>query len=183
MMGTPENDAPGSFWQADIDEAAGRLAEILQEEAADVLVAYDENGNYGHPDHIQVHRVGVRAAELAGTAKVYEATVDRDHMRELMKRARELGMGEVPEEATADEGEFNMGMPGALITTRVDVRSFLDQKREAMRAHASQISETSFFLSMPPEAFEAVWGQEWFILRGAAEGTVETDLLDGMVGA
>lgn len=183
MMGTPENDAPGSFWQADIDEAAGRLAEILGEEAADVLVAYDENGNYGHPDHIQVHRVGVRAAELAGTAKVYEATVDRDHMRELMKRARELGMGEVPEEATADEGEFTMGMPGALITTRVDVRSFLDQKRAAMRAHASQISETSFFLSMPPEAFEAVWGQEWFILRGAPEGTVETDLLDGLVGA
>ena len=67
MMGTPENEAPGSFWQADVEEAAQRLAAILREEDAAVLTAYDENGVYGHPDHIQVHRVGLRAAELAGT--------------------------------------------------------------------------------------------------------------------
>src|SRR5262245_37776892 len=62
MMGTPENDVAGSFWQADVEEAAARLAAILVEENADVLTVYDDNGGYGHPDHIQVHRVGMRAA-------------------------------------------------------------------------------------------------------------------------
>src|SRR5436853_4691571 len=75
MMGTPTNDAPESFWQADIEEAAQRLAAILQEENADILTIYDDHGLYGHPDHIQVHRVGHRAAALAGTPKVYEATI------------------------------------------------------------------------------------------------------------
>ncbi|HEX2118991.1 MAG TPA: PIG-L family deacetylase, partial [Acidimicrobiales bacterium] len=81
MVGTPENDRPESFWQADVDEAAGRLAAILTEEKADILTVYDENGSYGHPDHVQVHRVGVRAAELAGTPKVYMSTINRDHFR------------------------------------------------------------------------------------------------------
>src|SRR5712692_666229 len=68
MMGTPENDAPGCFWLADVEEAGARLAAILTDEAAEALTVYDDNGGYGHPDHIQVHRVGVRAAGLAGTA-------------------------------------------------------------------------------------------------------------------
>src|SRR5262249_52393564 len=85
MAGEPTNDEPGSFSSADIDEAAARLAQLLDEEHADVLTVYDDHGNYGHPDHIQVHRVGVRAAELAGTTRVYEATVDRDYLRRLME--------------------------------------------------------------------------------------------------
>lgn len=67
MMGTPENHHPGAFWQADLDEAAERLAAILEEERAEVLTVYDSDGGYGHPDHIQVHRVGVRAGALVGT--------------------------------------------------------------------------------------------------------------------
>src|SRR5215210_4215122 len=81
MIGTPENELPESFWQADVEEAATRLAAILTEEDADVLTIYDENGNYGHPDHIQVHRVGSRAAELAGTPRVYMNTINRDHLQ------------------------------------------------------------------------------------------------------
>src|SRR2546425_614292 len=73
MADTPENEKPDSFWQADIDEAAERLAGILRDERADILTIYDDNGLYGHPDHIQVHRVGARAAELADTSKVYES--------------------------------------------------------------------------------------------------------------
>jgi LmbE family N-acetylglucosaminyl deacetylase len=180
MMGTPENDAPGSFWQADLDEAAERLAVILREESPDVLVVYDDNGNYGHPDHIQVHRVGVRAAERAGVGRVYEVTVDQDHFRELFKRAAELGLDPPPEAEGADGGEFEMGKPAALITTRVDVRDVLDVKRQAMAAHASQIAETSFFLTMPPAAFEAAWGTEWYIRRGAPDGTAETSLLEDL---
>src|SRR5947209_9187229 len=80
MMGTPENDAPGSFWQADIEEAAGKLAAILREEKADVLTTYDDHGTYGHPDHIQVHRVGVRAGDQAGTPRVFEATANREEI-------------------------------------------------------------------------------------------------------
>ncbi|HZQ26198.1 MAG TPA: PIG-L family deacetylase [Acidimicrobiales bacterium] len=177
MDGTPENNDPACFWQADLDEAADRLAAILRDEAADILTIYDENGNYGHPDHIQVHRVGARAAERAGTSKVYEATLDRDHIIELMRQAREQGIEEVPD---IPEEEFTMGMPSEVITTRVDVRSFLDRKRDSMRAHASQISETSFFLSMPSDAFEAAWGTECYILRGASPGTVESDLFEGV---
>jgi LmbE family N-acetylglucosaminyl deacetylase len=179
MIGTPENGAPESFWQADIDQAAERLATILREEQADVLTAYDENGNYGHPDHIQVHRVGVRAGELAGTAKVYESTIDRDAIRALMRRGAELGLTDLPQ-PDGDE-EFSMGMPGELITTRVDVGSVIHKKRAAMEAHRSQIAETSFFLAMPQEAFDVVWGTEWYILRGAPVGTRETDLLEGLV--
>lgn len=178
MIGTPENEAPGCFWQTDPEEAALRLAAILREEAADVLVVYDENGGYGHPDHIQVHRVGVRAAELADTPTVYEATMDRDYIVDLMARAEELGIT-----PPADAGDFDtFGVPAAQVTTRVDVRGFLDLKRAAMAAHSSQIAETSFFLDMGPEAFTAVWGQEWFIRRGAAPGTVEESLIGGTGG-
>ena len=177
MMGTPENDAPGSFWSADVEDAARKLAALLTEEGADVLTVYDHHGNYGHPDHIQVHRVGVRAGEMAGTAKVYEATVNRDHIRDLMARAKEMGMPDVPDVEGVDD---TMGMPADAITTRVDVRAYLDAKRRAMAAHASQIAETSFFLAMAPEAFEQTWGTEWFILRGAPQGTQEDDLFQGL---
>jgi len=177
MVDTPENTAPESFWQADVDEAAGRLAKILEEEHADVLTIYDPNGNYGHPDHIQVHRVGARAAALAKTPKVYEATLNRDHFVELFKRARELGV-ELPGED--DPEPPDMGMPAELITTTVDVHDYLEVKRQAMAAHASQISETSFFLTMPREAFDAAWGQEWYILRDAPPGTNEDDLFAGL---
>ena len=177
MAGMPTNDDVDCFWQADVDEAAKRLAEILAEEQADVLTVYDDNGGYGHPDHIQVHRVGVRAAELAGTRKVYEATLDRDYLIALWKQAEEMGLAALPDGTPED---FEMGKPGHLITTRVDVVPFIDVKRQAMVAHASQIAETSFFLSMPEEAFKAVWGIEAYILRGAAPGTEETDLFSGL---
>ena len=84
MMGEPTNENPACFWQADVDEAAGRLAAILDEVGADVLTVYDDHGGYGHPDHIQVHRVGVRAAELAGVGRVFESTMNRDHIARLM---------------------------------------------------------------------------------------------------
>jgi LmbE family N-acetylglucosaminyl deacetylase len=177
MMGTPENDVPGSFWQADVDEAARRLAAILDEEQADVFTAYDENGIYGHPDHIQVHRVGVRAGELARTPKVYMNTIDRDRVRRLIALAREEG-NEVP--GDIDNEEFNLGVSGDRVTTRIDVTEFADRKRAAMAAHASQISEESFFLAMPPEQFAVAFGEEDFILCGLPPAHTETDLFEGL---
>ena len=175
MMGTPENDLPGSFWQADVEEAARRLAAILEEERADVFTAYDENGVYGHPDHIQVHRVGLRAGELAGVPKVYLGTVDRDRLIRLLHEAPpETLPGDV------DPENFDLGVSADRITTRVDVTRFVDRKRQAMAAHASQISETSWFLSLAPEAFALAFGQEDYILHGAPPGTEETDVFEGL---
>src|SRR3954447_7471358 len=115
MMGTPENDAPNAFWQADLDEAAGRLGAILREENADVLTVYDDHGGYGHPDHIQVHRVGLRAAELAGTPRVYQSTINRD--RALAGR-REFGRQNGVETPEMPE---DFGPPESEITCAVDV--------------------------------------------------------------
>jgi LmbE family N-acetylglucosaminyl deacetylase len=179
MMGTPENDRPGSFWWADLDQAAGRLAAILGEERADVLTIYDDHGTYGHPDHIQVHRVGVRAAEMAGVTKVYEATISRDHVRRLGT----LRPPDVAEEDMPDPDAIGLGVPEDEITAVVDVTAYLDKKRAAMAVHASQIPESSFFLSLPADAFAAAFGHEWFILRGGThDGKVEDDLFEGLPG-
>ena len=176
MMGEPENDRPGSFWTADIEEAAARLAEILRRESADVLTVYDENGNYGHPDHIQVHRVGVRAADLAGTPNVYEATVNRDAIIRGFTELAEQGL--LPDDAPAPD-DFEMGVPEDQLTTAIDVTAYIETKKASMRAHASQISEQSFFLSMPDDAFAQAFGTEWYIHRGVPTpvSNYETSLL------
>lgn len=180
MMGAPENDLPGSFWTADVEEAAGRLAEILVEEQADVLTCYDEHGGYGHPDHIQVHRVGLRAAELAGTPKVFQSTINRDHILRLA--AEQQAQGPPPPEL-ADVGvpdvaaDPGFGMPESVITCAVDVRPWIHRKRAAMRAHASQIGPDHFMLALPDDAFAAVFGTEWFIRAGEGPGITETTVI------
>src|SRR5207237_34679 len=124
----------------------------------------EERGNYGHPDHIQVHRVGVRAAGLAGVERVFEATINRDEFRRMFHRAAELGLADLPDiEGVGDE----MGLPEAMLTTAVDVSAQLEVKRRAMAAHASQIAPESFFLTMPEAAFAAAFGTAWYRLRGA----------------
>lgn len=180
MMGTPENDADGSFWTADVDEAADRVAKILHEERADVLTVYDDHGGYGHPDHIQVHRVGVRAAELAGTPLVYESTINRDHIRRLFEHAIASGNAELPggldPNDLPDPDDTTFGSPESIITTVVDVRDYIGRKREAMVAHASQIAESHFFLKLPLDMFREGFGFESFIRRGAPDGARDTDL-------
>jgi LmbE family N-acetylglucosaminyl deacetylase len=171
MMGEPTNDTPGTFWTADVEEAAAKLAAILRDENADVLTVYDDHGGYGHPDHIQVHRVGMRAAELAGTPRVYQSTINRDRAlagRRDFAAATGMEMPDFPDD---------FGVPEAQITCAVDVSAFTDHKRRAMRAHASQISEQSFFLSMPDEAFTFAFGTEWFIRAGQGPGFTETEVI------
>jgi LmbE family N-acetylglucosaminyl deacetylase len=181
MMGTPANEAPGSFWTAPVDEAAKKLAALLEEERAEVLTCYDEHGGYGHPDHIQVHRVGMRAAEIAGTPRVFQSTMNRDNaMRvfaDIAARAEELNL-DMPGDPDGDTAEI--GMPEAELTGAVDVTSYLDYKKAAMRAHASQISEQSFFLGVPDDVFKAIWGTEWFVRAGQGPGITETDLMAGL---
>jgi LmbE family N-acetylglucosaminyl deacetylase len=177
MIGTPENEDPRCFWQTPVDEAAARLARILAEERPDALTIYDEHGNYGHPDHIQVHRVGVRAAEMSRVGRVYEATVNRDELRRIMARAAELGLPDIAELPALEDVGDQMGLPEEMLTTAIDVSAHLDVKRRAMAAHASQILENSFFLTLPPPAFAAVFGTEWYRLRGAPAGLRETEIL------
>lgn len=174
MAGRPGNDNPDCFWQADVDEAAQRIAGLFHDETVDVVVVYDSNGAYGHPDHIQVHRVGIRAAELLGAKHVYESTIDRDRLRSLLAAApREPDAPDVP---TDVEG---LGVPTDQITTRIDVGRYIDRKRAAMKEHASQINDESFFMKMGDELFMDVWGTEVYIRRGAPAGTAEGDLLVG----
>jgi LmbE family N-acetylglucosaminyl deacetylase len=180
MVGTAANEHPGCFWQADVDEAAGRLAALLEEEQADAVTCYDENGVYGHPDHVQVHRVGVRAAELAGVERVFLATVNRERVRALMEAAPELGVdgGEAPE---VDVDTF--GVEESRITTEIDVSAFVELKRRAMEAHGSQIRADTFPLALPREAFAIVFGTEWYVRLGAERpDPLEGSLLDGAGG-
>ena len=171
MEGWDQNDNDVSFHRANVDAAAQKLAHLLTEEDAYLLTVYDWHGNYGHPDHVQVHRVGHRAAEIAGTPEVYEATMNRDHLATLIEAARATGMDVEPPGDDANGNAF--GMPQLELTTAIDVRAFIATKRAALGEHRSQVSDGSFFLQMPDEVFALSFGTEWYIRKGAPTGIHE----------
>jgi LmbE family N-acetylglucosaminyl deacetylase len=168
MMDEPTNDLPYAFWQADLEHAARRMATILEEERPDVFTIYDDHGGYGHPDHIQVHRVGVRAAEIAGVEAVFEATMNRDSIKASIEASRDR----IPDESQPDldEADFDddFGSPESLITHAIDVSEMLTEKRQSMKAHASQITDDSVFMQLPDDVFMTAFGTEWFIERSSA---------------
>lgn len=178
MAGEETNNNPVCFAQTDIDTVGERLAAILREENAQALFVYDDNGSYGHPDHIQVYRTGLRAAELAGVDTVYQITMNRDAMlRSMAERiaeaeaAQESGDADGVTEEALERAESirendSFGKPEAEITHQLDVREFIETKRKAMLAHASQIPEDSWFFTMPADAFEQAFGYEHYILTG-----------------
>lgn len=175
MTGWDQNRLPDSFWQADVDEAAGRLAKLLAAEHADVLVTYDWHGVYGHPDHVQAHRVGHRAAALAGTSRTLEATFSRDAMRTFAADGVSGGDGEseidmdFDPDGPADDGN-PFGTPEIEIHWAVDVSGYLQRKRDGLACHASQTSDAGAMLAMPPEQFAAAFSTEWFIEPGRPPG-------------
>jgi LmbE family N-acetylglucosaminyl deacetylase len=171
-------DGVRPFARADVDEVASTLAELLHDERADVLTSYDAAGGYGHPDHVQVHRVAARAAELAGTPVVLEATVDRDALLGALRLARRLRL--LPDEV--DLATFERAYtPRREITHVVDVRRWIGPKRAAMAAHASQATADSgdrtlaALLRLPGPLYRAVLGREWFVQRGARVPTIPGD--------
>jgi LmbE family N-acetylglucosaminyl deacetylase len=163
---------PDSFAAADVDVAARRLADILDEERADVLTTYDAAGGYGHPDHIAVHLVGARAGELAGTPIVLAATVDRRPLlRVLQVLARLRWVIRLPGEF--DPERFRAAYAGHdEITHRIDVGPYISAKRAAMQAHASQAGadvggrSLAFFLRLPKPLFRLAFRHEWFVQAG-----------------
>jgi LmbE family N-acetylglucosaminyl deacetylase len=181
MMGWATNDAPGSFWTTPVDVAAERLAGLMRQYRPDVVVTYDENGFYGHPDHIQAHRITMAAVELTAggpgsPAKVYWTTAPRSKMEQFGEVLRELGVEfEEPEEMP------EIGLPDDEITTWVDTTAFGAQKFDALAAHASQ-GENIFFLKMGREKFTELMGLETFVrVRDTTGAPVpETDLFSGL---
>jgi LmbE family N-acetylglucosaminyl deacetylase len=183
--GRPERPGHERFVRVDIDEAAERLAEILREEHADVLLTYDRNGGYGHRDHVKVHVVGARAAELAGTPRVLEATVPRDSINRALDLAARLYR--FPPEF--DRDSFRRAFSArSEITHRISVRRYAAAKRASMRAHASQASADgggdrtlAAFLRIPRPLYDLVFGREWFVDPARpAGGRVATDVFEGL---
>jgi LmbE family N-acetylglucosaminyl deacetylase len=180
MTGWEQNRDPRSFLRADVDEAADRLAGVLRDQQADVVVLYDWHGNYGHPDHIQVHRVGHQAADLAGTAKRFEATMNRDLATkgiEAMIAAGAPGFEDFDPAGPADDGN-PFGTPEAELHLAVDVGPYVAAKRAAIACHASQVTDTSMFLAMPEDVFATAFATEWYIEPGAPPGLREGWLLE-----
>lgn len=192
----PEPDLPGvtRFCRAPLEEAAERLAAVLRTERADVLLSYDANGGYGHRDHVRVHEVGTRAAEIARTARVLEATVPRDT---LVRAVRAVGrVYRFPSEF--DPTSFERAYTARTdITHRIDVRRYAGAKRAAMRAHASQSTgggasaigdgtqtgdrTLAAFLKIPRPIYDVVFGREWFRDPSLPPGgPVRTDVFEGI---
>jgi LmbE family N-acetylglucosaminyl deacetylase len=171
MMGEPSNDDPRCFWQADVEQAAAELAAILTDVGCDVLTIYDDHGNYGHPDHIQVHRVGLRAGQLAGVPLVFQSTMNRDAiLRAMRERAADFAAMEEQGRGPGIDENTDMGSPEAIITHAIDVTGFVGAKRRSMECHRSQIAPDDFFLAMPLEGFAQAFGTEWYIAQGVTRG-------------
>jgi LmbE family N-acetylglucosaminyl deacetylase len=187
MDGWPQNNAPGSFWTTPVDEAAGRLAELIREYRPDVVVTYDENGFYGHPDHIQAHRITMAAVALTAPegfpAKLYWTTVPQTAMAKMGEVMRELGADWSEPDSDADDSQPPIGLPEEEISTWVDTSAYGRQKFDALAAHASQ-SENIFFLRMGPEKFTEMMGTETFsrIQDNTDSPVPEDDLFTGLRG-
>jgi LmbE family N-acetylglucosaminyl deacetylase len=180
MTGWDQNSHEGAFTAAPLDEAGARFAAILDEEDADMAVGYDWHGGYGHPDHVMVHRIVRRAVELAARRpRLLEVTMNRDTLRALFATARAAGMDteDWDPDGPGDDGN-PIGTPQAEIHLRVDVLAYLEHKRAALQAHASQTTDVGMMLSLPPAAFTAMFGEEYYIEPGREPGIRTGWILD-----
>ncbi|MFE0475157.1 N-acetyl-1-D-myo-inositol-2-amino-2-deoxy-alpha-D-glucopyranoside deacetylase [Streptomyces sp. NPDC058947] len=186
MMGLPDNDDPGCFWQADVDEAAAHLVEVIHEVRPQVLVTYDDNGGYGHPDHIQAHRVAMRAAELAAETgwripKIYWNRVPRPVVEEAFARLREELPG-TPFAKAAAVDDVPGVVPEERITAVIDGTAHAAAKAAAMRAHATQITVAEPYFVLSNELAQPILTTEYYeLVRGEpGAGPRETDLFAGI---
>jgi N-acetyl-1-D-myo-inositol-2-amino-2-deoxy-alpha-D-glucopyranoside deacetylase len=200
MMGVAANTRPDSFWQADPDEAASHLVAVVREVRPQVLVTYDPNGGYGHPDHIQAHRVAMRARELAAdggfrpdlgephaVAKVYWNCMPRSVLEAGFAALRAAGK-EFPFPGIAGPDDVPGVVPDAEVTALVDGTPYAERKAAAMRAHATQIAVDGPFFSLSNDLGQPMPAREYYRLvhgeagpRDAVDGW-EHDLFAGLDG-
>ena len=197
MMGTASNDWEGSFWRAHVEVAAHELLDVIGEVRPTVMVTYDENGFYGHPDHIQAHRVAWRAFELADglVRKFYATAIPKSVLAEGIKIMAERTDGAAVPSAEGEPAGFHavesvddlpFGVPDEQVTTEIDATGYLEAKLAAMRAHATQISVDSPFFALSDRVGRRALGVEYYTLlsgpRGPGSGPNgwESDLFAGV---
>ena len=182
MAGTADNDDPRSFLKANFDEAVARVVEVMRQEQPQVVVTYDENGNYGHPDHIRAHQVAVAAFDQVADperARLFYAVVPRSAFARMGQRLREAGI-EVPFRDMQDNDRPRFGVDEDRITTTVDISQFAEAKRQSLLAHKTQLGENMFFARLPAELFQEMFASEAFqLVRGPAAGS-QDDLFGGI---
>jgi N-acetyl-1-D-myo-inositol-2-amino-2-deoxy-alpha-D-glucopyranoside deacetylase len=194
MMGTEPNNRPDVFWQAGVDEAASYLVSVIREVKPQVLITYDEFGGYGHPDHIQAHRVAMRAAELAADAtygagapweiaKIYWNAMPKSVIQQGIDKMKEIGSDFMGVENVDD---LPFAKDDALVSACVDGTAFVESKMAAMAAHPTQIALDGPFFSLSNNLGNQVWGFEYYTLvKGEKAGPFdaagrETDLFAGL---
>jgi N-acetyl-1-D-myo-inositol-2-amino-2-deoxy-alpha-D-glucopyranoside deacetylase len=201
MMGTPANGHRRAFWNADLEEAAAHAVAVVREVRPQVLVTYDENGGYGHPDHIQAHRVAMRAVEAAAdpsfhpelgdpwqVSKVYWCAMPRSVIQEGIDAMARLGEAS-PFEGLGDIDEVDFVVADEVVTAAVDARAHAAHKDAALRAYPTQITVDGPFFALSNNLGQEVLGTEYYRLvrgeRGPA-GTSpqgwEDDLFAGLAG-
>jgi N-acetyl-1-D-myo-inositol-2-amino-2-deoxy-alpha-D-glucopyranoside deacetylase len=186
MMGTEPNNNPDVFWQADIETASQYLVEVIEEVKPHILITYDEFGGYGHPDHIQAHRIAMRASEIANwqIQKIYWNTMPKSVLAHGIAKMKEIGSDFFGAE-TVDDLPF--AKDDSLVTTLVDGSKFVDSKLAAMKAHETQITLDGPFFALSNNLGLQIWGDEYYTLvKGEKsepfdEQGRETDLASGII--
>jgi len=186
MMGTDPNNRPDVFWQADLEEASDYLVEVIEEVKPHILITYDEIGGYGHPDHIQAHRVAMRASEKSNwkIQKIYWNTMPKSVLAESMQKMKEIGSDFFGAESVDD---LPFAKDDVFVTSLIDGNSHVEKKMAAMKAHLTQISVDGPFFALSNNLGLQVWGDEYYTLvRGEKtepfdENGRERDLFAGVV--
>src|SRR3954466_2710725 len=187
MMGLETNNHPRAFWQADVDEAAAMLLKVIEEVRPQVMITYDENGFYGHPDHIQAHRVAMRAAELAGDDgpdKIYWTAMPLSVLEGGMEAFR--GLDDNPFADIERVADLPFGSTDEQIAARLDGTDHYESKVAAMRAHATQIPDNSWLYGIAGDFGGEFMGVEFYVLAKGERGEVsgphgwESDLFSGL---
>ncbi len=185
MMGTEQNNRPDVFWQTDVDVAAHILVEVIEEVKPHILITYDEIGGYGHPDHIQAHRVAMRAVELSTwqIQKIYWNTMPKSVLADGIAKMKEIGSDFFGAESVED---LPFAKDDEFVTTLIDGGAYVDAKMQAMKAHETQISLDGPFFALSNNLGLQIWGDEYYTLvKGTkcepfdAHGR-ETDLTSGI---
>jgi N-acetyl-1-D-myo-inositol-2-amino-2-deoxy-alpha-D-glucopyranoside deacetylase len=199
MMGTPANDDPRCLWQAKLDETAAALVSVIREVKPQVLVTYNENGAYGHPDHIRAHEVTARAFDAAADpsfapeagdpwqpAKLYHMALPKSVLQAGLDYFREAGRSTEFFEGAQSVDDLPIGDPDERVTTQIDAGDHFAAKVEALRAHATQVAVDGFFFALADGVGQRAWGTEYYVLargeRGPADVETgrETDLFAGL---